>query len=167
MSGIRAIARTRMVGIQELIVDIFPMTIADYDDVYSLWTHTPGMGLNSLDDSIEGISKYLERNPNTCFVAREDGKLIGVILSGNDGRRGFIYHTAVALSERNNGIGKRLVEEAVFALRREGINKVALVVFENNKTGNGFWEKLGFSERNDLVYRNKAISDIEMKRVVP
>ena len=143
-------------------MDIFPMTIADYDDVYGLWTNTPGMGLNNLDDSIEGIGKYLERNPNTCFVAREEGKLIGVILSGNDGRRGFIYHTAVALSERNKGIGKRLVEKAISALRKEGINKIALVVFENNNIGNGFWEKLGFNKRNDLVYRNKVISDKEI-----
>jgi ribosomal protein S18 acetylase RimI-like enzyme len=141
------------------------MTIQDYDDVYSLWLHTPGMGLNNLDDSREGIDKYIKRNPTTCFVAIENGKIIGVILSGHDGRRGFIHHTAVEISERKKGIGKRLVERALRALKEEGINKVAFVVFKNNEGGNIFWEKIGFKERNDLIYRNKVISDKEMKKV--
>jgi ribosomal protein S18 acetylase RimI-like enzyme len=141
------------------------MTIDDYDDVYNLWINTPGMGLNNLDDSREGIAKYLKRNPNTCFVARTDNDLIGVILSGHDGRRGFIHHTAVRIEDRKKGIGKKLVENALEALQKEGINKVAFVVFKNNKIGNIFWNKLGFEEREDLFYRNKVISSIEMKKV--
>lgn len=137
---------------------IRPMTIQDYDDVYSLWIQTPGVGLNSLDDSKEGIASYLKRNPRTCFVATEGSKVIGVILSSHDGRRGFIYHTAVAASERKKGIGNALVERAIEALRNEGIHKVALVVFTKNERGNGFWEKIGFERREDLVYRNKVIS---------
>ena len=149
----------------EEILELRAMTIQDYDDVYSLWLHTPGMGLNNLDDSREGIDKYIKRNPTTCFVAIENGKIIGVILSGHDGRRGFIHHTAVEISERKKGIGKRLVERALRALKEEGINKVAFVVFKNNEGGNIFWEKIGFKERNDLIYRNKVISDKEMKKV--
>jgi len=141
------------------------MTIDDYDDVYRLWVNTPGMGLNNLDDSKEGIEKYLNRNPNTCFIASENGILLGVIMSGHDGRRGYIHHTAVAVSERNQGIGKRLVEEALSALKNEGINKVAFVVFRKNEMGNAFWERIGFEERTDLVYRNKVISNAEMKRI--
>ena len=146
-------------------MQIQKMVIDDYDDVHNLWINTPGVGLNNLDDSRHGINKYLKRNPDTCFVARENGKLIGVILSGHDGRRGFIYHTAVDVSQRNKGVGKKLVESALSALQEEGINKVAFVVFKENKTGNAFWKNLGFNERTDLVYRNKVISRSEMKRV--
>ena len=144
---------------------ITPMTIADYNDVYALWIGTPGMGLNSLDDSQEGIARFLARNPSTCFTAREGERLAGVILSGHDGRRGFIYHTAVDPAFRNRGIGRSLVEAAVSALKAEGIAKAALVVFRHNTSGNGFWEKLGFQAREDLVYRNKAITSQELKRI--
>lgn len=137
------------------------MTINDYDAVYDLWIHISGMGLNNLDDSKEGIETYLKRNPNTCFVAEEDGSIIGVIISGHDGRRGFIYHTAVKPEYRGKGIGKALVESAMEALEKEGIHKTALVVFARNETGNRFWERLGFSAREDLVYRNKAIHTLE------
>jgi len=145
------------------VFSIIGMTIEDYDDVYALWISTPGMGLNNLDDSREGISKYLKRNPSTCFIARDNNQLVGVILSGHDGRRGFIHHTAVKEDQREKGIGKRLVEKAIDALREEGINKVAFVVFKKNEIGNAFWEKLGFEQRGDLNYRNKVITNNEMK----
>jgi len=141
-------------------MNIRVMTTNDYERVYSLWLSTPNMGLNNLDDSKDGIVKYLTRNPRTCFVAEESGNIIGVILSGHDGRRGFIYHLAVAQSEHRQGIGSALVGAAMSALEREGINKVALVVYDENGKGNAFWEKLGFSLRNDLIYRNKAIADL-------
>jgi len=141
------------------------MTIDDYDDVYALWIGTPGMGLNDVDDSREGIQKYLARNPRTCFVARAGDRLIGVILSGHDGRRGFIHHLAVAAPERRKGVGKGLVQAALTALCEEGIHKVAFVVFRKNQAGNEFWEKLGFEERQDLIYRNKPIGDVELKRM--
>ena len=137
------------------------MTIEDYEGVYNLWLSTPGMGLNTTDDSKEGIKKYLNRNPETCFIAKEGKEIIGVIMSGHDGRRGFIYHLAVKVSERSQGIGGALVNKAVSALEKEGINKVALVVFGSNETGNSFWEKHGFTMRNDLVYRNKNIKELK------
>ena len=136
------------------------MTIADYDCVYNLWTNTPGMGLNNLDDSKNGIEKYLKRNPETCFVAEQDNMIIGVILCGNDGRRGYIHHTAVVTSKRKCGVGTALVNAAMDALKNEGINKVALVVFAENNLGNSFWEKRGFTVREDLVYRNKSITEL-------
>lgn len=135
------------------------MTIDDYDAVYALWLSCKGMGLNDLDDSREGIDHFLARNPETCFVAEEEG-IVGVILAGNDGRRGYIYHTAVRPECRGKGVGKGLVEAALGALRACGINKTALVVFERNSVGNAFWESMGFSAREDLVYRNKALADI-------
>lgn len=150
-----------ILDMEETKMQIYKMTIDDYEEVYELWLHTPGMGLNDVDDSKEGIEKYIIRNPNTCFVAKENEKIIGVIMSGHDGRRGYIYHTAVAVSERKKGIGTALVDMAMEALSYEGINKVAFVVFSKNETGNSFWEKKGFEGRKDLIYRNKAIVDLK------
>ncbi len=135
------------------------MTLSDYEAVYSLWTNTAGIGMRSLDDSQSGISKFLKRNPATNFVAENDGEIAGVILCGHDGRRGYIYHTAVNADYRKQGIGKALVETALNALRNEGIHKVALVAFQTNELGNAFWKALGFNERKDLVYRNFSLND--------
>lgn len=135
------------------------MTIKDYPAVYDLWMSCAGMGLNNLDDSEEGIRRFLSRNPDTCYVAEED-KIIGVIMVGNDGRRGYIYHTAVHPDFRHKGIAAMLVEKATQALAALGIKKVALVVFDGNENGNLFWEKQGFTVRDDLIYRNKALADI-------
>ena len=139
------------------MVNIRVMSIIDYDEVYNLWLNTPGMGLNPTDDSREGIEKYLKRNPTSCFVARCDGIIVGVIMAGHDGRRGYIHHTAVLPAYRKQGIAKRLVDCAMSALDAEDINKVALVVFKTNDIGNDFWENIGFTDRDDLVYRNKNI----------
>ena len=138
------------------------MSISDYDGVYHLWINTPGMGLNTTDDSREGIEKYLKRNPTSCFVAECDGRIVGVIMAGHDGRRGYIHHTAVSSAYRNQGIAKRLVHCAMSALDKEGINKVALVAFKTNDTGNRFGEGIGFIERDDLVYRNKNIHELNI-----
>ena len=137
------------------------MTQEDYDAAYDLWTQTPGMGLNTMDDSRAGIYRFLARNPGTCFVARKDDCIVGTILAGHDGRRGYIYHLAVALSYRKQGIAASLVEHAMRALKEEAILKVALVVFEKNEGGNAFWERSGFLRREDLVYRNKSLVELE------
>jgi len=136
------------------------MTIDDYEKVYELWKSCAGMGLNNLDDSKEGIEKFLKRNPDTCFVADVDNNIVGVIIVGNDGRRGYIYHTAVNPQYRKQGIAKSLVDTAMTALQKTGINKAALVVFDRNEIGNDFWEKMGFTIRDDLIYRNKALNEI-------
>lgn len=141
-------------------MNIRTMTIADYDKVFALWLSCKGMGLNNLDDSKDGIAVFLERNPKTCFVAVNDEEIIGAIITGHDGRRGYIYHTAVSPEHRRQGIAKRLVEAALDALKEQGINKAALLVFERNKNGNEFWENIGFTVRSDVVYRNRAIADI-------
>ena len=134
------------------------MQADDYEGAYRLWIRTPGMGLNAEDDSREGITAFLARNPDTCFVSEEHGEINGVILTGHDGRRGYIYHAAVSAEHRGRGIGSALVDHALSALEREGIRKTALVVFAKNETGNEFWEHRGFIRRDDLVYRNKSIA---------
>ena len=139
------------------------MTINDYPAVYSLWRSCKGIGLNDVDDSESGITRFLERNPTTCFVSEIDGKLTGVMMTGSDGRRGYIYHTAVHPSYRKQGIGSSLVETVLESLKQLVISKVVLVVFEKNKDGNIFWEKQGFTVRNDLIYRNRSL--VEMTRI--
>lgn len=137
------------------------MTPDDYGDVYDLWLHTPGMGLNSTDDSEAGIRRYLLRNPSTSFVAVEGGRIVGAILAGHDGRRGYICHTAVLPEFRGRDVGRALAEHAMAALEKEGISKTALVAFAQNEAGNAFWEALGFTSRDDLVYRNKIIRPLD------
>ena len=136
------------------------MTIDDYDKVYALWMSCRNMGFNNLDDSRKGIDKYLKRNPSTCFVAAAEDSAVGVILSGHDGRRGFIHHLAVSEEYRRQGIASGLVKLALEALKAEGINKVALLVFNYNEAGNTFWEKQGFTARNDVTYRNKVLTEM-------
>ena len=137
------------------------MQIADYPQLYDLWLSVLGMGLNTLDDSEEGVARFLARNPETCFVAEENGQVIGCIMSGHDGRRGYIYHTCVHPHHRRKGIGRMLTDAALDALHGCGIHKVALVVFSDNTTGNAFWERMDFTAREDLVYRNRAISEMQ------
>jgi ribosomal protein S18 acetylase RimI-like enzyme len=135
------------------------MKICDYEGSFSLWTSTEGMGLRSLDDSTEGINSFLKRNPRTNFICRDKDEIVGTILCGNDGRRGYIYHTVVKDSYRREGIARELVRLVVESLEKEGIKKGALVVYSNNKDGNKFWESLGFKLRSDLSYRNLEIDE--------
>ena len=139
---------------------IRPMTLDDYDRVYALWMSCKNMGFNDVDDSRDGIGRYLKRNPATCFVAEDDGELAGVIFSGHDGRRGFIHHMAVGEGFRRRGVATALVNRALDALKDEGIAKVALLVFRTNEPGNAFWEEMGFTVREDLNYRNRALAKL-------
>ena len=145
-------------------VKIRPMTMDDYDAAYAMWLRC-GNGLNNVDDSREGIARYLRRNPTTSFVAEENGVLAGVILCGHDGRRGYIQHACVSPEYRRRGIGSRLVQRAMDALKDEQISKAALVAFKKNAGGNAFWEQQGFFLREDLNYRNLAL--IELIRFDP
>ena len=116
------------------------MAIADYEEVYQLWSCVNGMGLRSTDDSKKGISIFLLRNPTTNFIAIINGQIVGVILCGHDGRRGYIYHAAVISTYRGEGIEKALLKAVYCALEQEGINKAGLVVFKTNDIGNSFWQ---------------------------
>ena len=136
------------------------MNTEDYDRVYALWMSCKNMGFNNLDDSRQGIEKYLKRNPSTCFVAEQDDAIVGVILAGHDGRRGFIHHMAVAEHCRRQGIAADLLDQALAALKEEGINKAALLVFNRNEAGNAFWERQGFTARDDVTYRNKTLTEM-------
>ena len=141
-------------------IQIRTMTIHDYEKVYDLWMSCKNMGFNDIDDSKEGIARFLERNPNTSFVAMENDELLGIILGGHDGRRGYIYHMSVAENHRKKGIGSSLVEKCLASFKNEKISKVALLVFKYNETGNAFWEKQGFILREDVNYRNIGLREL-------
>ena len=141
-------------------MEIRKMTIADYDGVYALWMSCRNMGFNDVDDSREGIERFLRRNPETVFIAVEDGEVEGVVLGGHDGRRGFIHHMAVREKCRRTGLGTKPLATCLEAMKREQISKVALLVFKYNEAGNAFWEAQGFTVREDLNYRNKALREL-------
>lgn len=128
------------------------MEIEDYNKVYELWMSIKGFALRSIDDSREGVERFLKRNPGISVVAEEDGKIVGAILCGHDGRRGCLYHVCVAEQYRLRGIGKAMVVHCMEALSKEKISKVSLIAFTENDIGNAFWKEIGWVEREDLNY---------------
>ena len=135
------------------------MTIEDYEGVYALWKKIKGFGIRSIDDSKEGVARFLKRNPTTSVVAEKDGRIVGSILCGHDGRRGCLYHVCVDGDYRRHGIGKRMVVFAMKALKEEKINKVSLIAFTENDIGNAFWNTIGWTERLDLNYYDFTLNE--------
>lgn len=135
------------------------MTIEDYDGLKKLWLGIEGFGIRSIDDSYEGVCRFLERNPRTSVVAEDGGQIVGSILCGHDGRTGYFYHVCVRSDYRMHGIGKAMAHQAVEALKAEKINKVALIAFTKNKVGNTFWQDIGWDEREDVNYYEFPLND--------
>lgn len=135
------------------------MTIEDYDGVRTLWMTIKGFAIRSVDDSREGVELFLRRNPTTSVVAEFEGKIVGAILCGHDGRRGCLYHVCVAQQFRMQGIGKAMVVKAMEALRAEKINKVSLIAFTSNDIGNAFWKQIGWTKREDLNYYDFTLNE--------
>ena len=135
------------------------MTIEDYEEVFALWRKIKGFGIRSVDDSKAGIARFLKRNPTTSIVAVEDGKIVGSILCGHDGRRGCFYHVCVDPEYRMRGIGKSMVVKAMEALKEEKINKVCLIAFTENDIGNAFWNEIGWTKRLDLNYYDFTLNE--------
>lgn len=131
----------------------------DYDQVKELWNSIQGFGIRSMDDSREGVARFLKRNPTTSVVAEEDGKVVGAILCGHDGRRGCLYHVCVHKDYRMRGIGKSMVAFAMEALKKEEINKVSLIAFTKNDIGNAFWKEIAWTKREDLNYYDFTLNE--------
>lgn len=142
------------------------MTIDDYDQVYELWNSIAGFGIRSIDDSREGVERFLLRNPATSVVADQDGKIVGAILCGHDGRRGCFYHVCVAEDYRKMGIGQQMAAFAAKALKEEGINKVSLIAFKSNELGNRFWQELGWTFRDDINYYDYTLNECNITEFV-
>jgi ribosomal protein S18 acetylase RimI-like enzyme len=140
--------------IREFVVD-------DHAEVHALWYSTPGVcrcDKCTLLDTKENIEKYLTRNPGMCFVATDDcGNITGAILAGHDGRTGLIYRLTVTEGLHKQGIGRKLVETAVDALKQDGLTCVKAFVLCDNDGGNTFWEKVGFELLEKAVTRTMEI----------
>ncbi len=137
-------------------IDIRAMQLEDYEDVLALWQGMPGIGLSSAD-SKAALAQFLSRNPGLSLVALDDGQVVGTILAGNDGRRGYLYHMAVAPAYRRRGVGKTLLQRCLAALEAEGIEKSHLFVYQENEEAKRFWEKCGWVQRHDLVIFSKDL----------
>ena len=151
---------TKMVN-KQIDYSIKKVTISDYDAIYELWNmvEQSRRALNPVDDSREGIARYLRRNPDTCFAAVKDSRIIGVILTGHDGRRAIVHHLCVHPDYQRMGIAGHLVSLAEEALQKEGIQKIFGLVFKDNGAANAFWEQQGYLLRTNLNYRNKSLNN--------
>ncbi len=136
----------------EISVDVRAMTIEDYDKVKDLWHKIKGFAIRSIDDSKESIARFIERNPGSSVVAETEGKIVGAILCGHDGRRGCLYHVCVDPEYRLRGIGKSMVVHRMQPPQAEGINNVSIIAFTRNDIGNAFWKEIGWTRREDLNY---------------
>lgn len=145
-------------------IQIREMKIEDYEQVYALWMTIRGFGIRTIDDSREGVVRFLERNPSTSVVALDGERIVGAILCGHDGRRGCFYHVCVHEQYRKRGIGKRMAVFSMKALQREEINKVSLIAFKDNEVGNQFWKSVGWVDRSDLNYYDFTLNDANITR---
>lgn len=145
-------------------VNLRVMQMEDYEAIYDLWMTIDGFGIRSIDDSKEGVARFIKRNPTTSVVAEVDGKLVGAILCGHDGRRGCMYHVCVHQDYRKHGIGKAMVVFCMKALQAEEINKVSLIAFKSNAVGNQFWKGAGWTFREDLNYYDFTLNEENITR---
>ena len=137
---------------EEKKVNIREMTMEDFEEEHALWMGIHGFGIRRIDDSKEGVERFIRRNPTTSMVACENDRIIGAILCGHDGRRGCLYHVCVHEDYRKQGIGQKMVEACLAALKCEHVNKVNLIAFKKNDIGNHFWQGMGWTFREDVNY---------------
>jgi N-acetylglutamate synthase len=140
------------------MAEIFPFSPSDYDEVMALWRRTEGLSLREAD-SRDAIIDYLARNPGLSFVARDRGRLIGAVLAGTDGRRGYLQHLTVAPTHRRQGLGTALTNRVLEGLGALGIAKCHLFVRRQQGQAREFWERLGWTSRNDVVLMSHLDSD--------
>ena len=140
-------------------VIITPMVPEDYDEVRALWMTIRGFGIRALDDSREDIERFIRRNPTTSVVARVNGKIVGSILCGSDGRQGALYHVCVAREYRRRRIGTQMVGFCMHQLRYMGVNKVSLIAFTTNEAGNAFWNKIGWTKKTNVNYYEFVLNE--------
>ena len=137
----------------------------DYDDVRALWLTIRGFGIRALDDSREDVVRFIRRNPTTSVVAWADGRIVGSILCGSDGRQGALYHVCVARDYRRRGIGTRMVGHCMERLREMGINTVSLIAFVDNSAGNAFWRQIGW-KKCDVNYYEFVLNKDNITRFI-
>jgi len=132
------------------------MLIKDYEDALALWKSLPGMGLSNADAK-DHIEKFLKKNPHTCWIALCGDDVVGTILGGSDGRRGYLYHLAVHKDLHNQGIGKGLLSRCLSAFKRSGIQKCHIMVYHDNHAGIAFWQHVGWTIRKDVLTMSREL----------
>jgi ribosomal protein S18 acetylase RimI-like enzyme len=141
-----------------LDLQIREMTPGDYERAVGLWQESEGVRLTEADTR-EAIARYLERNPGFSLIAEAEGRLVGTILGGHDGRRGYLHHLAVHSSCRRQGIGRTLVNECMARLRSAGILKAHVFVVRANRDAQGFYAGLGWEVRDDLTLMSRRMDE--------
>ena len=142
------------------------MVSSDYDEVYELWYSIKSVEIRQFDVYRDGIVKFFERNNTTCVVAVCDGKIIGSILCGHDGREACFYHVCVREDMRNHGVATHMVNYIIDKLNKLNINKIRLVAFKNNKLGNKFWKDIGFVQNKNINIYEKILNENNLIRVI-
>ena len=125
------------------------MQIEDHDALMQLWLSCPGLSLREAD-SRSATGRYLQRNPGLSFVAMQQQAIVGSLMAGHDGRRGYIQHLAVAPGLRRQGIASRLAEHCLAALKQQGIEKSHVHVLNANQVGRDFWSRRGWVHRDEI-----------------
>jgi len=147
-----------MTGERNTLAIVRHFRIEDFDAVIALWRRTEGVGLNE-SDTRRANTAYLRRNPKLSFVAEKDGRIIGAVLCGHDGRRGYLHHLAVSKRHRCRGIGRRLVNACLAKLRQAGIPKCNIFIFASNAEGMKLWTRTGWSLRTELRLMQIRLDD--------
>lgn len=142
------------------------MKCSDYDEIYELWNSIEGFAIRHVDDSRDGIERFIKRNPKTSIVAISEGKIVGTILCGHDGRNGSFYHVCVDKKYRKKGVGSNMVEYATEALRAEGISKISLIAFVQNEIGNAFWKHLEWKGVKNINYYEHVLNDDNTIKII-
>ncbi len=140
-----------------MAAEIAPFTREDIAEVFELWRGSEGIGL--FGDTPEVIASCLERSPGLSFIARDGGELVGAVLCTHDGRRGYLHHLAVARSHHRLGIGSRLADRCLAALKALGIARCHLFVRNGNDSALAFWSSTGWRTRDDVVMMSRTLSD--------
>ena len=136
------------------------MTAGDLVSVLQIWKVSDGIGL-SASDEVEELERFLRRNPGFSFIAAEDDEVVGALLCGHDGRRGYLHHLVVRDSHRRRGIGSHLVDLCLQSLRKDGIMKCHLFIFRSNEIGADFWKQIGWKERTDISMMSTWLVDCD------
>jgi ribosomal protein S18 acetylase RimI-like enzyme len=133
------------------------MTPADFPVVFRLWQITEGIGLNE-SDKPEAFAAFLTRNPGMSQVALAGTEIVGTLMCGHDGRRGYLHHLAVAQAHRHQGLGRTLVEKCLRVLAAQGIAKCNIYLFADNPGGRTFWAHNGWDERAEIQVLQKRVA---------
>ena len=135
------------------------MTLQDHGQLTQLLKETAGVALREAD-SEEAFSRYLHRNPGLSFVVEDEARqIVGCVMCGHDGRRGYLQHLVVRPEHRGKELGTRLYQRCIDKLATIGIEKTHIFVFRNNDNANLFWSGKGWQRRDDICVYSLNISD--------